>query len=74
MTLPLYTSLDESEPKFDGNLAQTHLQRQLSMRCTTAEESRLSLKQFRKWQDLNTDHIRIHPNGPLFLVAPSWFA
>lgn len=73
MTLPLYTSLDESEPKFDGNLAQTHLQRQLSMRVTTAEEAPHISQAFRNWQELNTHHIRINPSGPLFLVAPSWF-
>ena len=74
MTLPLYTSLDESEPKFDGNLAQTHLHRQLSMHLTPAVESPHISQAFTTWQDFNADHIRIHPSGPLFLVAPSWFA
>lgn len=73
MTLPLYTSLDESEPKFDGNLAQTHLQHRLSMYLASAKESPHISEAFSNWQHLNADHIRIHPSGPLFLVAPSWF-
>ncbi len=74
MTLSLYTSLDESEPKFDGNLAHTHLQRQLSMRLTTVDESPHMSQAFTTWQAMNAAHIRIHPSGPQFLVAPSWFA
>lgn len=46
MSMSLYTSLDESEPKFDGNLAQTHLRRQLNMRLTTPQESPASAEAF----------------------------
>jgi len=73
MSMPLYTSLDESEPKFDGNLARTHLQRQLNMCLTTPQESPAIADAFVAWQATQVNHIRIHPGGPLFLVAPSWF-
>ncbi|MCA9125654.1 MAG: hypothetical protein KDB22_01170 [Planctomycetales bacterium] len=73
MSMPLYTSLDESEPKFDGNLAQTHLQRQLNMRLITPEKSPVDAEAFAAWQATQFNHIRTHPKGPLFLVAPSWF-
>ena len=74
MSMPLYTSLDESEPKFDGNLAQTHLQRQLNMRLTTPTDSPHVARAFVTWQAFHTNRIRVHPSGPLFLEAPSWFA
>lgn len=73
MSMPLYTSLDESEPKFDGNLAQSHLQRQLNMRLTTPDESPQISQAFNTWQSTQINHVRVHPRGPLFLVAPSWF-
>ena len=73
MSMPLYTSLDESEPKFDGNLAQTHLQRQLNMHLITPEQSPAIAKSFASWHATQIDHIRIHASGPQFLVAPSWF-
>jgi hypothetical protein len=74
MSMSLYTSLDESEPKFDGNLAQTHLQCQLNMRLTTPEESPAIAEAFTAWQATQVSHIRIRPTGPNFLVRPSWFA
>jgi len=73
MSMPLYTSLDESEPKFDGNLAQSHLQRQLNMRLTTPDESPHISQAFTTWQATQINHVWVHPSGPLFLVAPSWF-
>ena len=73
MSMSLYTSLDESEPKFDGNLAQTHLQRHLNMRLLTANESPQIAHAFVAWQTCHTNHIHIHPSGPFFLIAPSWF-
>ena len=73
MSMSLYTSLDESETKFDGNLAQIHLQRQLNMQLTTPEESPAIAESFTAWQATLVNHIRVHASGPLFLVAPSWF-
>lgn len=73
MSMPRYVSLDESEPKFDGNLAQTHLQRQLNMRLVERADHPEIAKQFDHWLTTNTQHIRIHPSGPKFLVAPIWF-
>lgn len=74
MSMPLYVSLDESDPKFDGNLAQTHLQCQLNMRLIERADHPEIAKQFDHWLTANTQHIRIHPSGPKFLVAPIWFA
>jgi hypothetical protein len=73
MSMPLYTSLDESEPKFDGNLAQTHLQRNLNMLVTTRAESPHITHAFAAWQATHNDHISTHPSGPVFLMAPRWF-
>jgi hypothetical protein len=43
MTLPLYVQLDESEPRFDGNVAQRHLTKRLGMvPKTPAEDPRLA--------------------------------
>ena len=74
MSLPLYTSLDESEPKFDGNLAHTHLTNHLNMTLTTPETSPAIVTHFDHWLATQTNHIRIHPSGAMFLTAPSWFA
>lgn len=74
MSMPLYTSLDESEPKFDGNLAHTHLTKQLNMSLTTPAASPTMAIHFDHWLATQTNHIRIHPSGPMILVAPSWFA
>lgn len=73
MSMPLYTSLDESEPKFDGHLAQTYLQSQLNMQLVTPNESPNVAMEFATWQTNHTNQIRIHSNGPLFLAAPEWF-
>ena len=74
MSMPLYISLDESEPKFDGNLAHTHLTKHLNMSLTTPAASPAIATHFDRWLVTQTTHIRLHPSGPMFLVAPSWFA
>jgi len=73
MSMPLYTSLDESEPKFDGNLAQTHLQRQLIMTFTKPSDSPTIASDFDRWLARKSSCIRVHPSAPIFLTAPSWF-
>ncbi len=74
MSLPLYASLDESEPKFDGNLAHTHLTKQLNMTLTIPETTPAIATHFDHWLATQTNHIRVHPSGPMLLVAPIWFA
>lgn len=84
MTMELYVSLDESEPKFDGNRAQQHLSRKLGMTpvqlteqatqdsLLVAEDRRLDLL-FRYWHAKHTDSIQLDPQGPIILRPPTWY-
>jgi hypothetical protein len=70
MTLPLYVQLDESEPRFDGNIAQRHLMKRLRMVSkTTGDDPRLA-KEFQRWLKSVGDLITVHSRGPVFLVPP----
>ena len=70
MTLPLYVQLDESEPRFDGNVAQRHLTKRLGMVSkTTADDPRLATE-FKRWLKSVGGLITVHSRGPVFLVPP----
>lgn len=73
MTMELYSSLDETEPRFDGNRAQTHLQKNLGMLVVTPDESVRLKNHFELWLSDNATFIGVHPRGPKFLVPPDWF-
>lgn len=73
MTMKLYASLDESEPRFDGNRAQTHLHKNLGMKVVTSDEAPEIKKQFDRWLNANSAFINVHPRGPKFLTPPDWF-
>ncbi len=84
MTMQLYVSLDESEPRFDGNRAQQHLTRKLGMvdinlnempaaeSLMVAEERRLSAL-FHYWFARHKDSIQIDSKGPVILRPPVWY-
>jgi hypothetical protein len=74
MTMQSYCSLDENEPKFDGNLAQKHLQRQLNLKLIDSKQSRSVDAHFTQWLAKRSNSIRIHPRGPKFLIPPDWYA
>lgn len=73
MSMQLYTSLDESEPRFDGNRAQRHLRKNLGMTVATPDESPEIEKHFDKWISAIAAFVTVHPRGPKFLIPPVWF-
>lgn len=73
MTMSLYVTLNESEPRFDGNRAQTHLVKNLGMNVVKPNDAPAIEHHFVEWLDQNSAFIRIHPRGPRFLVPPDWF-
>lgn len=73
MTMELYTSLDESEPRFDGNRAQVHLRKNLGMKLVTPDESPEIKKHFDRWLRANAAFVTIYARGPRFLAPPDWF-
>ncbi len=73
MTMALYTSLDESEPRFDGNRAQTHLSKNLGMRITDPDDVPEIKKDFETWTMANASFITVHRNRAKFLLLPDWF-
>ena len=84
MTMELYVSLDESEPRFDGNRAQQHLTRKLGMvagnldgspaddSLMVAEDRRLSML-FHYWHARHKDAIQLDPKAPIILRPPVWY-
>jgi hypothetical protein len=72
MTLPTYVQIDRTEPIFDGGRAVDHLTRNLAMRRVPATEQPGLLRQFEEWLSRHSDSINVHPNGPIFLIPPSW--
>ncbi len=84
MTMELYVSLDESEPRFDGNRAKQHLTKKLGMVAvnldeTSADESlmvaedrRLSVL-FYYWLARHKDAIHVESKGPVILRPPVWY-
>lgn len=73
MTMTLYVTLDESEPRFDGNRAQTHLCKNLGMNIVEPSDAPVIGNHFETWLTQNSAFIRVHPRGPRFLVPPDWF-
>jgi hypothetical protein len=70
MTLQLYVELDESEPRFDGYVAQRHLTKRLGMVAKTrAADSRMAAL-FDSWLTTVADTIIVQSRGPVFLLPP----
>lgn len=70
MTLQLYVQLDESEPRFDGNVAQRHLTKRLGMVARTPAEDPQTAELFQQWLTTVADLITVHSRGPVFLLPP----
>ena len=70
MTLELYVQLDESDPRFDGGVAQRHLTKRLGMVPTTPAEHLKVAEQFERWIAAAGDLITVHTRGPVFLLPP----
>jgi hypothetical protein len=74
MSINLYANLDESETRFDGNLAQRHMTRRLSLGAVPLEhcDSRV-IRQFDEWTKRNSDVLVVHRRGATILMPPAWW-
>jgi hypothetical protein len=70
MTVQLYVELDESEPRFDGNVAQRHLTKRLGMVARQPAEHPQTREPFESWLTTVADFITVHSRGPVFLLPP----
>jgi len=70
MSLQLYVTLDESESRFDGGIAQKHLTRRLGMKAEALDENHPLFAQFQHWLAGVNDLISVDPRGPVVLSPP----
>lgn len=70
MCVELYVQLDESEPRFDGNVAQRHLTKRLGMVRRTCADHPEGAARFEQWLAKVSDLISVHSRGPVFLCPP----
>ena len=70
MTMQLYAQLDESEPRFDGNVAQRHLTKRLGMVARTPADDPQTAELFQQWLTTLADLIIVPSRGPVFLLPP----
>jgi hypothetical protein len=68
MSMALYAMLDESEPRFDGRRAWTHLEKLGFARC---EEPGV-LARFWRWAGSHGDALRVLRNRPVIWRPPVW--
>lgn len=73
MTVELYVTLDGTDSRFDGRRAHKHLTQSLAMTSHTKDETPEIASLFDEWLSRYSDNIAVHPNGAVFLLAPSWF-
>jgi hypothetical protein len=70
MTVELYVQLDESESRFDGNVAQRHLTKRLGMVARPRAEASKTADAFQRWLTTVTDLIIVPARGPIFILPP----
>jgi hypothetical protein len=70
MTMELYAQLDETESRFDGNVAQRHLTKRLGMVARTRAEAPKTAAEFDRWLATVADLIVVHSRGPIFILPP----
>jgi hypothetical protein len=73
MSVQLYVSLDGVDSRFDGRRAQSHLVKNLGMVTKQLIDAPGLFDLFNQWMYKNSERINIHPNGPVFLMPPTWF-
>jgi hypothetical protein len=73
MTVALYAALNDGSHRFDGHRAQQHLTRGLGMTALNVGEMPPLDARFAQWRSHHADGIVIHPDGPVFLLNPTWF-
>ena len=73
MNMRTYCTLDESDRRFDGNRARTHLTTNLGMHLKTVDQSPETGLAFNAWLSKRASSIVVHPAGAKFLVPPTWY-
>jgi len=73
MTMRLYAALDESEPRFDGHWARTHLEQRLGMKLVQRRENERLDAAFDDWHARMRHAVSLHHRGPSYLIPPDWF-
>lgn len=73
MDMQSYCTLDETDRRFDGNRARTHLMTNLGMNLTAADNSPEIGLAFNSWLSERATLITVHPSGAKFLVPPTWY-
>jgi len=72
MTLDTYATLDESEPRFDGHRARTHLEKRLGMVLVPRGIKAELDARFDQWLAGVGAAITVNPRGAVYLVPPRW--
>lgn len=69
MDLATYASLNETQTRFDGNLAWRHLVQRLGMDAVPIAAAGANVAgRFRAWHQRHEARIRLHPRGPTLLL------
>jgi hypothetical protein len=71
MTLALYATLGEEDPRFDGHRARKHLEQRLAFDCVSLEETDL-IKEFGSWHDAHGERVSL--KRPVSVLRPpAWY-
>jgi len=73
VNLQTYCKLDETDRRFDGYRARTHLMSDLGMNLTDADKSPEICLPFNTWLSERATSVTVHPSGAKFLVPPTWY-
>ena len=73
MTMELYASLNEEDPRFDGNRAWRHLHDNLGMSLRPMTDSPEISTRFQTWLSSVADAVQLDSRGPQVLCPPEWF-
>jgi len=68
-----YCELDESDRRFNGNRARTHLTTNLGMNLVTPVEMPAVASVFDEWISMHNASIQVHSTGSKFLIPPAWY-
>jgi hypothetical protein len=73
MTTGLYATLDGTDSRFDGHKARLHLTRRLAFEERRADASPQLAAAFARWLAPLPPAVRVHRDGPVFLLPPPWW-
>lgn len=73
MTMELYASLNEDDPRFDGNRAWRHLHDNLGLSLRPLANSPEISASFETWLHGVRDAVQVDGRGPQVLSPPEWF-